>query len=207
MRHTAAGLTFEHHGPLEGNHYRVMAISPEDKVVGMHEYKVSDQGLHPSEPRGRFPDVDRAMHEEMQRRHPGLPVVEKTPPPAEAPEPEPETWYHGTVTPKLRHILPADKHGRPVTFASDTDRGHAYATSNVDDAWEYAHKAWSAHPSGRPRVYAVQPAGHYEKDPETDAQGRMRGNNSSDYRSRDGWKVTRELRMPSHMGRPSDWDS
>lgn len=124
----------------------------------------------------------------------------------------PRQFFHGTVRPGLAEIAPAAKHGRGVTFASDTDRGHAYATSSEDHAWDYASKAhdWamnSARPGQHfvPRVYQVEPLGEHEQDPAHDAHGNLRGNNSTDVRSPHGFRVVRELSMPEHMGTAEDW--
>lgn len=198
-------VTFEHHDLGEGGHHRILAIDPSDKPVGMIEYKLGDGTLHPGTPSSRQPGVGDALHAEMTRRHPNHRVV--TPGPEKpAQEPEPTAWYHGTTVPRVRQILPASQHHRHVTFPHDTDRDHAYATSSHEDAWNYAEKAWHAGDgsSGPPRVYQVHPKGHYEKDPIYDGD-RRRGNNESDYRSKDGWDVVKELKMPRSMGKPGDW--
>lgn len=212
MRHIASGLDIQRYQTgkdSSGEHYRLLAKHPDGEYAGMHEYKVQDNALHPSESYldRQDPVVNEALIQAMHAHHPELSVAEKAPPPAPVKEPEPEVWYHGTTAPRLRQIVPADKHRGRVIFPHVTDRGHAYATPDVDDAWDYAQKAFhsgNGHP-GRPRVYEVQPMGHYEKDPDTDERGQLRGNWSKDYRSRDGWKVTRELPFPNNMGNPRDW--
>lgn len=96
-----------------------------------------------------------------------------------------------------------------MTFPSDTDKNYAYATTNPDDAWDYADKAWNSTDSGRPRVYEVKPIGgmrHVEEDPRARSDGSPRFNNANDYRSRKGWQVVRELPMPEHRGDPEEWD-
>ena len=126
----------------------------------------------------------------------------------------PQQFFHGTVRPNLTEITPADKHPSWMTptFTSDTDRGHAYATTSQEHAWDYASKAhdWALSRShtgraGIPRVYQVEPLGEHEPDPQHDEHGRSRGNNSTDRRSRAGWRVVRELPMPEHIGTPEDW--
>lgn len=121
-------------------------------------------------------------------------------------------WFHGTARAGLTEITPAAQHGRGVTFASDTDHGHAYATTSEDHAWDYASKShdWamnSARPGQHfvPRVYQVEPLGEHEPDPSHDEHGRSRGNNSTDVRSPHGFRVVRELPLPRHMGTPEDW--
>lgn len=210
---TASGpdLTFEHHDmnerpDSEGRTYhRLMAINTDDKAVGMIDYKRGETTVHPFSVNAHEPHVADALHAEMTCRHPNHQVVT---PGAEksAQEPEPTAWYHGTTVPRVRQILPASQHGRHVTFPHDTDRDHAYATSSHEDAWAYAEKAWHAGDghSGRPRVYQVQPKGDYEKDPVYDGD-RRRGNNETDYRSKHGWDVVKEMNMPRSMGKPSDW--
>ena len=117
-------------------------------------------------------------------------------------------YYHATVQPRLKKVLPADTHLGPVTFQSDTDRSYAYVTTSLKDAWNYAEKAWSAGSgwgSGPPRVYQVEATGPVEVDPQYDAQGRHRGNFEHDARSKHPFKVLRELKMPRSMGKPEDW--
>lgn len=115
-------------------------------------------------------------------------------------------YYHGTTVPDVTHILPAEQHGGHVTFPHDTSRAHAYATTNEDDAWDYAEKAFHAADRGHPRVYRVEPMGHVEKDPDEDEHGNWRsGVNDGDVRSPHGFKVLHEMPMPEHMGTPEDW--
>lgn len=116
-----------------------------------------------------------------------------------------EKFYHGTTREGLSTVTPADHHGEKVMFPHDTDHGHAYASSNEDDAWGYAEKAWNASSTGVPRVYEVKPTGTHEKDPATDHMGRSRGNFEGDVRSKDGFRVVREMPMPEHMGPQEDW--
>jgi GNAT superfamily N-acetyltransferase/predicted SprT family Zn-dependent metalloprotease len=132
----------------------------------------------------------------------------------EEPEEDPTaraTFYHGTVHPFRPGsvVRPAAEHGRGVTFASDTDPGHAYATADRDDAWTYAEKAhgWyntrrrPGQPTRIPRVYEVEPVRRDSVG--LDPQGR--GNNPGDVRSPHGFRVLREVPMPEHMGKPADW--
>lgn len=119
---------------------------------------------------------------------------------------EGQAYYHGTTVPDVTHILPADQHGGHVTFPHDTSPSHAYATTNEDDAWDYAEKAFHAADRGHPRVYRVEPMGHVEKDPEEDEHGNWRnGVNRGDVRSPHGFKVLHEVPMPEHLGTPEDW--
>lgn len=169
------------------------------------------------------------LMDEMQARHPGTPVdhgdrtdegknwwasytrgksvskgrtiARRQPRAAAGP-----AYYHGTTVPDVTHILPADQHGKHVTFPHDTSRAHAYATTSEDDAWDYAEKAYHAADRGHPRVYRVEPMGHVEKDPTEDERGNWRcGVNSGDVRSPHGFKVLHEMPMPESMGTPEDW--
>jgi hypothetical protein len=125
----------------------------------------------------------------------------------------PEQFFHGTTRPNLTEITPADRHPtwmKPV-FENETDRGHAYATTDESNAWHYAQLAHNTAvhrsrggPFPVPRVYQVEPMGEHETDPEYDGD-RHRGNFSTDRRSRHGWRVVREMPMPEHMGEPDDW--
>jgi hypothetical protein len=199
-------MTFEHHELGQGAH-RIMGITPENKVGSMLEYyRRSDGSVEHEKPTGRDPGHQKAVLDELHRIHPQATPKAEWKPPAAPEGPDEGPFFHGTTVARVRKIMPASAHRRHVTFPHDTDRDHAYATSDVEDAWEYAQKAHAANSTGRPRVYQVEPLGHVERDPRTDAQGRMRGNYESDHRSRDGWKVVRELPMPKHMGDPRKWD-
>ncbi len=113
--------------------------------------------------------------------------------------------YHGTTPEGLTAIIPAAAHGGHVTFQHDTDRGYAYATPDLGDAWRYAEKAWHASGDGIPRVYRVEPVGDVEPDPQTDVHGRQRGNFEADVRSAHGFTVVEEMPMPDEYGDPEDW--
>lgn len=132
----------------------------------------------------------------------------------EEPEEDPTTratFFHGTVHPFRPGsvVRPAAEHGRGVTFASDTDPGHAYATAGPAAAWTYAEKAhgWyharrrPGQPTRIPRVYEVEPVRRDSVG--LDPQGR--GNNAGDVRSPHGFRVLREMPMPERMGKPADW--
>ena len=117
-----------------------------------------------------------------------------------------DEFFHGTVA----HLSPGDVI-QPVgdairaTFRSDTDPRFAYATTDHDNAWDYAEKAFHASDRGTPRVYRVSPVGRHSKDPEVGRDGSRRGNHPTDRRSKSGWKVIEEVPMPENMGRPEDW--
>lgn len=120
--------------------------------------------------------------------------------------------FHGTVRPGLTEIHPAEQHGKGVTFASDTDHRHAYATTTEDNAWSYAERShdWAmnrARPGQHfvPRVYEVEPMGEHESDPSHDQHGNSRNTFEGDRRSRHGFRVVRELPLPEHLGTPEDW--
>lgn len=117
----------------------------------------------------------------------------------------PTRLFHGTVVADLEQVLPAWETGAAVSFPHDTNPAYAYATPDEDTAWAYAEKAWHCHDRGIPRVYVVAPLGELEVDPSTDGHGQLRGNYSSDLRSRDGFAVVCELPMPERLGEPDEW--
>lgn len=168
-------------------------------------------------------DADRMKHEILKHHN-----AEEHDPPVEMyhePEPPaptkskapPKVYYHGTHVPGVTHILPADHHGKPVLY-DETDSRYAYATPNLDDAWDYAtdaaaHARDRGHPHTRPRVYAVHPIGghkHVEVDPEYDEHGGWRGNNPDDKRSKKGFRVVKEMEAPDHVRKDhpdEDWSN
>lgn len=216
---------FQHYDLGEGNH-RIMAQEPNDPKFpemgsGRHhrvDYKIVHGNVMKPMTYTRHAEGDEnvkaALHSFMHETHPSHEMYDPQyhdPRPAEVPKTKaPPKYYHGTVHENLTHVHPASKHGGPVAFASDTDKNYAYATTSHDDAWNYAQKVWGGDDHGRrPRVYEVKPIGghkHVEVDPQFDEHGRSRGNNESDFRSKRGWKVVREVPMPEHMGDPEDWD-
>lgn len=178
------------------------SITPENRIK-YNESSHSGEQDHMAE--GTAKDYIRAEW------HPGLEVHDPSmhDPHAGAPKEEAK-FYHGTTIPNVKRVLPANVHKGDVAFPHDTSREHAYATTNHDDAWDYAEKTWNADDHGRrPRVYEVKPIGgmkHVEEDPRFDSRGNARGNYQNDYRSKKGWHVVREVKMPEHMGDPEDWD-
>ncbi len=113
-------------------------------------------------------------------------------------------FFHGTT----EHLEPGDvvaPGGGPLKFPQETNRRYAYATPSEDNAWNYAEKAFHASDSGHPRVYQVEPLGRHTRDPEYDRGGNSRGNFRDDRRSKAGWKVVGERKMPESMGNPDDW--
>jgi hypothetical protein len=108
-------------------------------------------------------------------------------------KPEKVRYYHGTNVEGITHVLPASMHGRGTSFAGHTtDTDHAYASTSLIAAHHYAEHAADQH-GGSPHVYEVKPIGHLEEDPMFDGGGYNRGNWIGDHRSRDGFKVIREL--------------
>jgi hypothetical protein len=84
---------------------------------------------------------------------------------------------------------------------------HAHATTDEGAAWSYAELAhdWTVHrmakgPFPVPKVYVVEPLGEVEADPTPTA-------NSSDVRSRHGFRIVGQRPLPEHMGEPEDWTS
>ncbi|HEV7237395.1 MAG TPA: GNAT family N-acetyltransferase, partial [Ktedonobacteraceae bacterium] len=129
-----------------------------------------------------------------------------TPRPISAPTKQSVPLYHGTTQENLTQVLPATQHGGNVVFPHETDHSYAYATPNLDDAWEYAEKAWHATSEGIPRVYQVSSInGDEEPDPQQRADQSFRGNNENDLRSSTGFDVHHEMPMPEHMGTPEEW--
>lgn len=212
-RKTAAGGYDTQHYHVEGPLHRVIDKTPSGETH-MMEYKHDGDQIRVKPFREGTPaGAKDRMLERMRQEHPDVPVSDapyhSTPAPPE--KPRAKTFYHGTTVAGVTHILPASTHGGHVTFPHDTSREHAYATTSKDDAWTYAQLAWDAADGdgGRPRVYQVRPIGGHknvEKDPEVDSTGRRRLNFENDHRSKHGFEVVRELRMPSHMGQPEDWD-
>lgn len=216
---------FVHHDLGDGNH-RILAQEPNhpdypELGQGRHhriDYKiVHGNVLKPTGYNSRAennPGIRAALHSFMHETHPKHEEYDPQhhdPRPAEVPKTKtPPKYYHGTVHENLTHVHPATKHGGPVSFASDTDKDYAYASTSHDDAWNYAQKVWAGDDHGRrPRVYEVKPIGghkHVEVDPQFDDHGRSRGNYAQDFRSKRGWKVVREMPMPDHMGDPEEWD-
>lgn len=129
-----------------------------------------------------------------------------------------QVLYHGTTVPNVTHILPAAQHGGRTVYDGITSIHHAYATPNLDDAWEYAMEAHDPeHPKpGKPRVYAVHGIGgdhHIERDPEYDDEGHDRGVRGGDVRSPVGFRVLHEMPTPDsvkqhfHTDHPDHWYS
>lgn len=114
-------------------------------------------------------------------------------------EPGAQFYYHGTVVPGLKEILPASRHGGRVTFPTETSVEHAYATSEPEraGAWadmarlsrqEWTSKGWTG--GGTTRVYKVVPMGDVELDPPREE---YTNEHRTDFRSRAGWKVVGEI--------------
>lgn len=179
------------------------------------------------------------LMDEMQARHPGTPIdhgdrtdegsnwwksytrgksvqkgrtiAQRARPVTAAP-----VYYHGTSVPHVTHILPATQHGAGTLHDHHlSDPNYAYATTNLQDAWEYASEAHGQHSDrdpvspGRPRVYAVHPIGsdhHVESDPKLDAQGRQRYPRSGDARSPVGFVVSHEMEPPPDVAELYDRD-
>lgn len=122
-------------------------------------------------------------------------------------------YYHGTAKApgfKMTEVTPAGSRPswHPVTFPHDHDPEHAYATTSLRDAWDWAAKAHDTHfkPGSKivPRVFKVKPRGHVEEDPVYGDNG-PRNVSSSDARSKHGFDVQGEEKMPSWMGTHEDW--
>lgn len=181
---------------------RILAVEPGDRSVAMLTYHHTPGGVRFDEPRERDVEHLELLLTELRRHHPD--AQPKTPP-APVQERQPTVWYVGTTVTRLNRVLPAAKHGKSVMFPHDTDPRYAYATAEEGNAWSYAERAW--HITGRsPRVYQVEPLGEVEADPSHHPNGRSRNTFSGDYRCLRGWRVVRELPMPSEMGTRADWE-
>lgn len=203
-----------HH--IEGPQHRVVAKDPSGSTAGFMEYAHKDGELHPRTTStglyvGKGHDRDTVtshMMHAMHAAHPGVPLHDSSTSEPVA-KPKPKIYYHGTTVPDVTHVLPASAHGQGVTFRSDTSADHAYATTSHKDAWNYAEKASEIHGGGRPRVYQVRPIGGHknvEPDPAWDERtGRSRGNNESDHRSKHGFEVVREMKMPKDIHENGLW--
>lgn len=99
--------------------------------------------------------------------------------------------YHGTVTTGLKEILPAREHKRAQFYPGEHDGSYAYATKSLDDAKNWAEKAYHSSDKGEPLVYRVTPKGPTEQDPLHYAHGGRRGTTENDQRSKHGFTVDR----------------
>lgn len=115
-------------------------------------------------------------------------------------------YFHGTVSRFRRGdvILPSAVTRRSPNFPSETDTDFAYATTDRSNAADYAEKAWSAQSKGSPRVYRVEPLGSVEEDPQYGPDGHHRGNWETDVRSKAGFRVMSEHRLPEFADE-DDW--
>jgi rifampin ADP-ribosylating transferase len=114
-------------------------------------------------------------------------------------------YFHGTVSRFRRGdvILPSAVTRRSPTFPADTDTNFAYATADRSNAAAYAEKAWNTQERGVPRVYRVEPLGGVEEDPQYGPDGH-RGNYEGDVRSKAGFRVMSEHRLPEFADE-DDW--
>jgi hypothetical protein len=133
---------------------------------------------------GNMFDASRAGHKVRFERDMAALDREKSGRPAHGP------YYHGSVDEDVEEVTPQ---GHRRAFEHDHEGTHAYATSSLDSAWEYAQR--KAEETGRhPRVYEVEPNDDdVEMDPKRDAGDNSRRVNSGDVRSRAGFGVVREL--------------
>jgi hypothetical protein len=206
-----SGWNFEHYH-LEGRNHRLFGTEPggpqREHMLGYRltpENRIApdERDLDRVSEHARAPLLDAAMAQHG--------ATELHGPEHEAPsEPEssdPPAYYHGTTAARVRTILPAARHQRFVSFPHVTDPHHAYATTNLDSAWDYAEKAWHNGGQGRPRVYRVEPLGEVEADPEIDEKGVRRGNKVDDVRSKHGFRVVDRMPPPPHIAETTgeDW--
>mgnify|MGYP000969841036 CR=1 FL=1 len=81
-----------------------------------------------------------------------------------------QTYYHGGA-PGLREILPSAVTGQPSTADYGAEgvcrRDRVYVVNSLAAAQMFA----SLHPSGKGVVYAVEPIGDLEPDPDFDSGG------------------------------------
>lgn len=127
----------------------------------------------------------------------------------ETPEKDPtkgRVFYHGTTTDQdLKEILPASQHGRGSIHPGSVDPDYAYATPHLDNAWQWADKAWDNR-GGHRRVFKVRRKGPVELDPRDNDSGGSRNNYEGDVRSRHGFDVIGEMPMPEHWRHLEDQD-
>lgn len=228
MRRVASGSwEFEHHpyersahnewwsmgGPdHDPNKHAVSYTVPEKGKVDFHGVKGFNEleqvrREHGDDDADRIRDAVLSHHEATEVNHAPPPKPHKS---------QPKVYYHGTHVGGVTHILPANHHGNPVLY-DETDSHYAYATPNLDDAWNYAMDAATTakergHSQTRPRVYATSPIGghrHVEVDPNVDPEtGHPRYTNPDDKRSKKGFKVVKEMKAPPHVRKSytdEDW--
>lgn len=110
-------------------------------------------------------------------------------------------YYHGTTEEGLTHILPSSQHGGHVLYPGAADAGHAYATTDPAEAWNYAKTKYHNTDHGVPRVYQVEPLhgdhSHVEADPNF--------KDDISFRSPQGFQVAHELPMPDRMRESGHW--
>ncbi|HZY75347.1 MAG TPA: NAD(+)--rifampin ADP-ribosyltransferase [Jatrophihabitantaceae bacterium] len=100
-------------------------------------------------------------------------------------------FFHGTIADlQVGDLLTA---GRPSNYRPEIVMNHVYFTARVDGAGLAAEIAAElSSTKAAPRVYAVEPTGAYENDPNV-TDKKFPGNPTRSYRSRDPLRVISEV--------------
>jgi rifampin ADP-ribosylating transferase len=101
-------------------------------------------------------------------------------------------FFHGTTADLLVGALLTA--GRPSNYRPEVVMNHIYFTALVDGAGLAAELAAELSGGGAlPRVYAVEPTGQYENDPNV-TDKKFPGNPTRSYRSRAPLKIVAEVK-------------
>jgi len=100
-------------------------------------------------------------------------------------------FFHGTIADvRVGELLTA---GRPSNYRPEIVMNHIYFTARVDGAGLAAEIAAElARTGATPRVYAVEPTGPFEDDPNV-TDKKFPGNPTQSYRSTDPLRVVEEI--------------
>ncbi|MBV9594991.1 MAG: NAD(+)--rifampin ADP-ribosyltransferase [Actinobacteria bacterium] len=104
---------------------------------------------------------------------------------------DPGPFFHGTIAAlRVGELLTP---GRPSNYRPEIVMNHIYFTALVDGAGLAAELAAElADVEARPRVYAVEPTGAFENDPNV-TDKKFRGNPTRSYRSRSALRIVGEI--------------
>lgn len=193
-----SGWDFEHYH--RGDEYwHLMGHGPNQDRMSLEYTKHPHDKIEFNEVYDKGNRQENPQHAELLRQHTldFHNATEYEPPP---PKQKKRIYYHGTNVKNVTHILPAAHLGKEGLYP-ETDPNYAYATTNLEDAWDHAGNAASE--GTRPRVYQVRPIGghkHVEKDPNYYPDGSYRGGvMSGDHRSPNGFEVVREMKAPKSV--------
>ncbi|WP_431854713.1 NAD(+)--rifampin ADP-ribosyltransferase [Azospirillum sp.] len=115
---------------------------------------------------------------------------------ADADDPKPQPFYHGTRA----DLKPGDliKPGYSSNYGERKSAAYVYLTATLDAATWGAELALGEGPG---RIYVVEPTGPFEDDPNL-TDKKYPGNPTKSYRSRDPLRVTGEV--ADWQGHPSE---